>query len=79
MIYLVFAVAILAIAGTLFYSQSSSGKKAANKEVSVEVVDPIKPDFDQSALAQLRDNGVAKDFSVPINLNDLGNPNPYGP
>lgn len=76
---LIITIVVIAVGGFLIYSQLGPGKKSANKPAQVEVVDPISSDYDASALAKLRDPAVAKDFTVPISLENLGNSAPYGP
>lgn len=78
-IYIVVAVAVLAIAGLFLYSKSSAGKSAASKTTTVEVVDPISSTFDAKAVAQLQDPTVAQNFAVKIDLSGLGNTSPFGP
>ena len=78
-IYIVVAVAVLAIAGLFLYSKSSAGKGAASKTATAEVIDPISSTFDATALRQLQDPSVAQNFAVKIDLSGLGNSSPFGP
>ncbi len=76
-VYLVLAGLIFATAGVLAYSNIFHKTSQA---VQVEVVTPISPNYDQSALAKLNDQTMVRDFAVPVDLlNGLGNQAPFGP
>jgi hypothetical protein len=76
--YLVLAAIIFSIAGLLGFHQLSASK-GNSKEVTVEVITPISPEFDQNALSIITDSTKARDFTPQIDLNNLGNPAPFNP
>ncbi len=77
MIYLVFAVGILLVAGYVGYTQLVP-KKSAAKTVEVDKIGAIPADFDSGALARLNDPTKVRDFSSPVDLTGLGNKAVFG-
>jgi hypothetical protein len=76
-LYIILAGIIFSVAGVIGFKQLAP-KNA--KEVQVEVVTPIEPDFNQDALRQVTDGGRAKDFMPSIDIhNGLDNNKPFNP
>jgi hypothetical protein len=80
LITLIISVAILLVAGYLAYTQLVPQKGgAASKDVKVEVVGPIQPDFDDTAMNALNDPTKVRDFAVDLDLTTgLGNQAIFG-
>ncbi|MBW3538211.1 hypothetical protein KY386_01825 [Candidatus Parcubacteria bacterium] len=79
-VYLALAGVIFMAAGFLASTKLAPSGGQAGKQVSVEVVEPISPNYDRAALEQLADKDRARDFSVTNDLNSgLGNKAPFGP
>ncbi len=77
-IALVVAVAIFMVAGYIAYTQLFTSTATNKKQVQVEVVGVISPDFDSGALEKLKDSTKVSDFSVPLDLTGLGNTAVFG-
>lgn len=79
-ISLVIALAVFAVVGLILYSKLGPKKKVGdNTDATVEIITPIKSDFDPNAIAELQNPSIAQNFSVPIDLSGLGNSQPFGP
>ena len=77
--YLVLAIIILAatgIAAYLFLVPKSATKSNAS---IVEVIAPVNPSLDSGRLSSVIDPAKVKDFSIPVDLNNLGTTALFGP
>jgi hypothetical protein len=74
LVYLVVAVAILLGAGYLGFT-ALAPKKSGPKTVQVEVIGEIKDHMDEDALTALSES---ENFSLPVDLSGLNNPEPFG-
>lgn len=78
-VYLAIAAILFAIAGLFAFSQLS-GNKGSKRTAEVEVITPIKSEFDGEALKQVTDPNQARDFSVDFDLTQgLNNATPFNP
>jgi hypothetical protein len=78
LMYLLFAVALLAVTGVILYGQLKPSK--GGRQATVEVISPMTADFDQEALDQLTNPASSRNFTPPVDFsNGMGNPRPFTP
>lgn len=78
LIYLSIAVGILLVSVFLIMNVGSGGKKKST-QLKIEVVDPIKSDYNPTLLAEIGDKNLHRNFAVRVDLKtELGNKNPFG-
>lgn len=75
-IFLVLAGIILVVAGTISFGILTKNSSKP-RQATVEIIEAIKPGFDNQSLQAISDMGKARDFSTPIDLSGLGNANPF--
>ena len=79
-IYVILAAVMFSITGIIAYSQLAPKKTSTSKGATVEVVDPISADLNQSVLSTLGDPAKARDYTVTADLTTgIGNKAPFGP
>lgn len=78
-VYIVLAAIIFSVTGIVGFNLLAP-KGGSAKTVQVEVVTPIKADFDSTALNVLTDPNTARNFTPNIDFtNGLGNTKPFNP
>lgn len=77
LVYLVVAVVILLAAGFLAFTQLAP--KSTTSTSQVEIVGRFSSEFDQAAVAKIRDPKTAQDYSSDFDFKSgLQNPAPFG-
>lgn len=73
--YLVVSMLIFLVIGV--WAVATFSKKPTGEQAQYEVVKVISNSFDETALEIISDTNKVRDFTIPIDLQQIGNPKPF--